>query len=63
MIEKIQDQLLNGLGTDLELAYYNRNILFQLRPILRTINETTSKNYIEFFNYLTGNQLRGRSIL
>ena len=58
MIEKIQDQLLNGLGTDLELAYYNRNILFQLRSILPAINKTTSKNHIEFFNFMRVNSKR-----
>ena len=58
MIEKIQDQLLNGLGTDLELAYYNRNILFQLRVIHPSITEQTSKTLREYFNYMLDNSKR-----
>ena len=55
MIDKLQDQLLHGLGSDLELAYYNRNILLQLRVIHPKITEQTSKAVIEQFNFMRDN--------
>jgi hypothetical protein len=58
MIEKIQDQLLNGLGIDLELAYYNRNIVFQLRAIQPKITEQTPRMLREYFNYMLDNSKR-----
>jgi hypothetical protein len=58
MIEKIQDQLLNGLGIDLELAYYNRNIVVQLKDIHPQITEQSPKAVREYFNYMVGNSKR-----
>jgi hypothetical protein len=58
MIEKIHDQLLNGLGIDLELAYYNRNIVFQLRDIHPQITEQSPKAVREYFNYMIDNSKR-----
>jgi hypothetical protein len=55
MIDKLQDQLVHGLGSDLELAYYNRNILLQLRMIHPKITEQTSKAAIEQFNFMCVN--------
>jgi hypothetical protein len=55
MITRIQDQILLGLGTDLELAYYHRNILLRLRTIHPKITEQTSKAAIEQFNFMREN--------
>lgn len=55
MIEKLQDQLLYGLGSDLELAYYNRNILFQLREIQPKLSESTNDSIKSLFQFLSHN--------